>query len=170
MSSERDIDPSTPLRWRSWRDMTPEERSRLDEGQRQFRETLRHQPIAEIRLKIYAPDEGRDAEVYWETRHPSEILASSQVSDPSDLDIEPYRFTRGQLREIFVRALDDARQQLGQEDLRPTHTFRACVFCGRGEEDGAHIVVQGGGMFAPWLCEDCQALVAPRADTANTKQ
>jgi len=85
MSSEREIDPSTPLRWRSLRDMTPEERARFDERERQIRETLRHQPIAEIRLKIYAPEEGRDAEVYWEVRHPSEMLASSQVRPPRRL-------------------------------------------------------------------------------------
>lgn len=167
MSSQREIDPSTPLRWRSLRDMTPEERARFDERERQIRETLRHQPIAEIRLKIYAPEEGRDAEVYWEVRHPSEMLASSQVRPPSE--IEPYRFTRDQLREIFVRALDGARQQLGQENSSPTHTFRACVFCGRREEDGARIVVQGGGMFAPWLCAKCLAIIAPSADTAGAR-
>ncbi len=134
--------------------MTPEEQARLDERQRQVRETLRHQPFAEIRLKIYAPDERRDVEVYWEVRNPSEI--------------EPYRFTPDQLREIFVCALDGARQQLEQENPSPAHTFRACVFCGRREEDGVRIAVQGGGLFAPWLCEECQALVAPRADTVDT--
>ncbi len=150
MRGERETDRPV-LRWRSLDDLTPEELARFDEQQEQTREVRRSQPVAEIRLKIYAPEEGHHAEVYWEVRHPSEV--------------EPYRFTEEQRREMFIGALDDARHRLEHEDLTHANIRETCVFCGRGKEDGVRLAVRGGGLFAPWLCEECRALVAPRADT-----
>lgn len=144
-----------PLRWVSEVGTTLAQQAQRDEHvvkkKEQARERLRHQPVAELRLKIYAPEEGRGADMFWDMLPPKEY--------------EPYRFTVEQWREIFMRALDDARRQLGGENLHRTHPdpagFPTCVFCGKSEKDGIRIVARGGGLFAPALCAECRTHITP---------
>lgn len=147
-----------PLRWVARADLTPEERIRIDvqiAGKKaRARVWLRHEPVAEIRLKIYGPQEGREPEVYWDVRPPRPF--------------EPYRFTPDDLRELFLRTLADAGRQLGEQDLSRTNIGPSiCILCGKtctvfsleGDAGSVRVGMLGAGLFRPLICEECHSAI-----------
>jgi len=144
MNGDMEAKPSRTAWWGQLE--TEEQRALVGERMRLVREHRRRMPVGEIRLAVYATEQGRSSEVQWDLR----------------FDETPYQ--QASLHDAVEQALQDTREWLRDADLSlPRVEPRSCTFCTRRVDRGdasTSIVLEGVGPFAPLLCATCAAVVA----------